>query len=344
MNREPHREIEELSYNVLNLIDICWRGQDKWLPIQPGRWVMRAHGRHRQGLFHPLHRGCPVDSTKLEPTRFTVIYHGERLSKRIILRDEWDATPIPVDYGEWKGYTIFKVKEEEEPAERPQHGYGGRDPRASTATLRSQAAMPTQSGGPLRPQQGIQKVTSELEQIGRGEPQQVDALQAPLPPRPQALQDPRGSEGPERARGSADLPDAVLPRGSGHLQGPDLPQQGRSSGRTPLYVDPDDFVDSLIVSTDFVPIQEEDDGFELVSSQSGSSTPPRLRAMRVNEPGEATLDEEDEASSTSGTTSSWTSASSSSAVTELDVDVEMIDPPQKANVESGMTMCNQRML
>ena len=328
VNREPRRELEELSYNVLNLIDHCPRGQDKWLPIQPGRWLMRAHGKHRQRLFHPLHRGCPVDSTKLEPTRFTVIYHGERLSKRIILRDEWDATPIPMDYGEWKGYTIFKVKEDEEPAERPQHGYGGRDPRTSTATLRSQAAMPKQSGEPLCPQQGIQKVTPELQQIGRGEPQQVEVLQAPLPPRPRVLQDPRGSEGPERARGSADLPDAVLPRGSGHLQGPDLPQQGRSRGRIPLHVDPEDFVDSLNVSTDFVPVQEDDDGFELVSSQSGSSTPPRLRAMRVNGQEEVPQDEADEESSTSGTSSSWTSASSSSAVTELDVDVEMIDPPE----------------
>ena len=322
------REIEDLSDNVLRLIEFCPSGQDKWLPIQPGRWLMRSHGKHRQRCFHPLHRGCPVDSTQLEPTRFTVIFHGDgtALTRRTILRDEWNATPVPISYGEWKGYTIFKIKEEEETEEAPTRGYGGRNPAGSTATQRGRAAVPPQARSVNRPA-GFQRVTTEMQQVAQGRLVPPEVLQEPLPPRPTQVRDVRPADRPSRAQASTDPPVAIQHDGSLQVRGaatyPNLVDRVASA----VYVDPQDLVDSLLVSRDFVPteIDEDDEGFELVSS----SSPPKLRSLRL-EPAEMT-DEEDSSSSTSGTSSRLTSMSRSSSPMDLEQELSPfgpVDPPE----------------
>eukprot|EP00435_Cladocopium_sp_Y103_P070815 s357_g36.t1 len=67
---------------------------------------------------------------------FTVIFYEEGgRSKRRVIKDDWTGTPTDIDYGEWKVYTVFKLKDQpevaptqldpEEPAPSTQ------DPRAS---------------------------------------------------------------------------------------------------------------------------------------------------------------------------------------------------------------------
>ena len=70
------------------------RGNDRWYPIQPGGWLIRNRGKHRQRCLHPLHRSCPVDSIRFEPVRFTVIFYEEEgRSKKKVIKDDWTGTP-----------------------------------------------------------------------------------------------------------------------------------------------------------------------------------------------------------------------------------------------------------
>ena len=108
---------EELPPNVRVFTNEKPRGDDRWYPIQPGGWLIRKHGKHRQRCFHPLHRSCPVDSIRFEPVRFTVIfYEGGGRSKKKVIKDDWTGTPTVMNYGEWKGYTVFKLKDQPEVA------------------------------------------------------------------------------------------------------------------------------------------------------------------------------------------------------------------------------------
>eukprot|EP00435_Cladocopium_sp_Y103_P051991 s1349_g16.t1 len=52
---------------------------------------------------------CQV--SRFEPGRFTVIFYeeGGRVMKKV-LKDDWTATPAAINYGDWKGYTVFKLK------------------------------------------------------------------------------------------------------------------------------------------------------------------------------------------------------------------------------------------
>ena len=108
---------EELPPNVRVFTNETPRGDDRWYPIQPGGWLIRKHGKHRQRCFHPLHRSCPVDSIRFEPVRFTVIFYEEGgRSKKKVIKDDWTGTPTVMNYGEWKGYTVFKLKDQPEVA------------------------------------------------------------------------------------------------------------------------------------------------------------------------------------------------------------------------------------
>ena len=338
VERPPLRELEDLSDNVNLLITHRPTGHDKWLPIQPGRWVIRTHGRHRKRCFHPLHQRCPVDSTQLEPTRFTVIWYGDGLRNRTILRDEWDATPAPIDYGEWKGYTIFKIREDQEPGGvGATQGYGGRDPSTTTARRRGQDALHRHQPPRSRPE-GLQRVTAELQDLGQGGPHGPEVLQGPLPPRPARVQDVAPDPRPSRARSSNDFPAAAQPGQDLQVRGAAVHPELRDRVRPALYIDPDDFVDSLMLSReDFVPQDFDDDGFSLVTSQESSSpSPPRLRAFRVNgtsEPVEATGEEGSMTSSTSRWSSSSTPRGSSSSTSSSGMDLSAgeelsIDPPE----------------
>ena len=298
VDQAPRRELEDLSDHVNRLIEHCPTGHDRWLPIQPGQWLLRSHGRYRKRSFHPLHQNCPVNFTELESTRFTVIFHGNGGVLRTFIRDEWDATPVKLDYGDWRGYTIFKIKEDEPAAVGPRGGYGGRDPAVSSSRQRGGDAMPPRQTVRSKPA-SYEKVTAELQQIGKGRPPTQEVLQGPLPPRPAQVRDVAASTRPDRARGSNDLPDSGHQEPSPEVRGAAEHPNLRGRVCEALYIDPHDFVDSLQLSReDFVPEEflDEDDGFQLVSSGESS-------------------------------TSTLTSSSTSSSSMDLASDVE-IDPPQ----------------
>ena len=73
---------------------------------------------------------------QLEPVRYTVIFseEGGRSKKRVI-KDDWTGTPTAISEGEWKGYTVFKLKDQPEVAptqlDPEEPAPSNEDPRAS---------------------------------------------------------------------------------------------------------------------------------------------------------------------------------------------------------------------
>ena len=186
--------------------------------------------------------------------------------------------------------------------------------------------------------EGLQRVTAELQDLGQGGPHGPEVLQGPLPPRPARVQDVAPDPRPSRARSSNDFPAAAQPGQDLQVRGAAVHPELRDRVRPALYIDPHDFVDSLMLSReDFVPQDFDDDGFSLVTSQESSSpSPPRLRAFRVNgtsEPVEATGEEGSMSSSTSRWSSSSTPRGSSSSTSSSGMDLSAgeelsIDPPE----------------
>ena len=60
-------------------------------------WLIRSHKQQRKRLFHPLHKGAPVQGENLK-------------SDRVVLEDRWTAAVKDPQKDQWNGWTFFRVK------------------------------------------------------------------------------------------------------------------------------------------------------------------------------------------------------------------------------------------
>ena len=74
-------------------------------------WLIRHHKKSRKRLFIPLHQSLPIDPTRLSTERITVrvLATGDR----IVTLDDWRMSKRTADDREWRGYTFFKLIDEE---------------------------------------------------------------------------------------------------------------------------------------------------------------------------------------------------------------------------------------
>lgn len=94
--------------------------KDKWSEVSMeglngGKFLVRTHGAARYQGFHPLHKGCPSGGNKLEPARVQIRFpvHQEEKSEPIVIVNDWRDAPTREREYQWRGYTFFKLKNEE---------------------------------------------------------------------------------------------------------------------------------------------------------------------------------------------------------------------------------------
>ena len=82
---------------------------DKWIEDYMSEgWLIRAHGKMRKRLFHPVHRSCPIDCSLLLPQRTTLVFH-EGKAEAEIHEDLWTKSTAWKQENGWKGYTFFRM-------------------------------------------------------------------------------------------------------------------------------------------------------------------------------------------------------------------------------------------
>ena len=116
---------------TLNELQSIPRGKDRWLQV--GNWLIRVHGEPRRRSFHPVHRSCPVDLQRIQHTRATLVHpiNDPVLSNRRVREDSWTSNHAwSMDY-QWRGFTIFSLKEEEVEGQQAQSSYSGVGKRIS---------------------------------------------------------------------------------------------------------------------------------------------------------------------------------------------------------------------
>ena len=74
-------------------------------------WLVRHHKKSRKRLFIPLHQSLPIDPTRLSTERITVRVMST--GARIVTLDDWRMSKRTSDDREWRGYTFFKLADEE---------------------------------------------------------------------------------------------------------------------------------------------------------------------------------------------------------------------------------------
>ena len=94
--------------------------KDKWSEVSMeglngGKFLVRTHGAAQYQGFHPLHKGCPSGGNKLEPARVQIRFpvHQEERSEPIVIVNDWRDAPTREREYQWRGYTFFKLKNEE---------------------------------------------------------------------------------------------------------------------------------------------------------------------------------------------------------------------------------------
>ena len=87
--------------------------KDEWDIIYLERgWLVRSHGDRRVRKFHPMHRGIPINASRLEGSRITVAF--DERGERSIFKDLWTDQPgdLFTPKKTWVGWTFLKVRDE----------------------------------------------------------------------------------------------------------------------------------------------------------------------------------------------------------------------------------------
>ena len=86
---------------------------DEWATgLMPEGWLIRHHRKIRKRLFTPLHGSLPIDPTTLGTERITVRVFDT--GARMVTLDDWRMSARTDDKRQWRGYTFFKVKKDDE--------------------------------------------------------------------------------------------------------------------------------------------------------------------------------------------------------------------------------------
>eukprot|EP00435_Cladocopium_sp_Y103_P065380 s240_g27.t1 len=249
---------------------------------------------------------------KFEPVRFTVIFYDEGgRSKRRVIKDNWTGTPTAIDYGEWKGYTVFKLKDQPEVAptqlDPEESAPSTQDPRASghVACGREEESLTcgpvtggreapalsiafpesggygarssNQPGAKRRGQVALQpqpKAAPQESSQGSGDLEEVmRGLQLLGRHYPQAGQ----VQGAAQVQSSAHLRDAAQQRGDAQQRGADQLQRADRALRSGQVRGADGALQAAALAED--PISDFDDSFELIADDAPQPH-PALRAFR----------------------------------------------------------------
>ena len=106
---------------------------DAWeVGLMKEGWLVRHHKKSRKRLFIPLHQSLPIDPTRLSTERITV--RMMRTGARIVTLDDWRMSKRTSDDREWRGYTFFKLVEEENMAASSSSGPTTRITRSENET------------------------------------------------------------------------------------------------------------------------------------------------------------------------------------------------------------------
>eukprot|EP00435_Cladocopium_sp_Y103_P023749 s2087_g5.t1 len=232
---EESEAAEKLPPNVKHFTEEKPRGDDRWYPIQPGGWLIRKHGQHRQKCFHPLHRSGPVDSIRFKPVRFTVVFYEEGgRSKRRVLKDDWTGAPTVIDYGEWKGYTVFKLKDQPDIAPTQ---LDPEEPAPSNENSRAADHVPCCNGEEESPACGhmISGVGDKAPAHSTAFPETGQAAAASgISLRPQPKPALQGAGDLEEVMRGLQLLGRQYPHAGGEQPCPDLPRFGHVQGAAPV--------------------------------------------------------------------------------------------------------------
>ena len=119
---------EDLPWLLRRYRDEPSNGNDVWDEAlwEAHGWLVRVHKRRRVRPFHPLHRTTPGGGKELGSRRVTMFFQGKRQVG--VHQDDWqDPANSNWDYpvGQWKGYTFFRKKNDDEEPD---------DPKERTAT------------------------------------------------------------------------------------------------------------------------------------------------------------------------------------------------------------------